>query len=965
MRISIFKKFNFSKHRGSGKRTPRKKYTWKEVTRRSLLVLMYLFLALIFCTAAAFAWFSKDLPTPSKIAGRKPAVSTKIYDRTGQILLFETGEQKRTIIKSDQISQSLKDATVSIEDAQFYQHHGIDFKQIAAAVVEKLLGRTKVTRGASTITQQYVKNALLTSDRSITRKIKEAILAVELEFMYNKDEILTMYLNEIPYGNGTAGAEAAAKMYYDKSAQDLTLAQAATLAAIPQSPTYYSPYGTHVDALIARRNHVLDQMVKNGKITEDEAVKAKAEDTTTIGLVVKPRKDSILAPHFAMYVLEQIANDYGDDQIQKEGLNIITTLDYDKQKLAEKAVADGVPKNTKYGATNAALVATDPKNGQVLAMVGSKDYFDNTIDGQVNVADSLRQPGSSFKPFAYATAFKSPDYSPSKILFDLTTNFGGTPPYTPQNYNGKTNGPVTMRQALSNSLNIPAVKVMALAGIDNVLQTASDMGITTLTHRSDYGLSLVLGAGEVRPVEMANAFAVFATGGIKHPLTSVLKITDSNNKTLFEYDASKDKNEQALDPQIAYELASIMSDNNARSLVFGTRSALAFSNRTVAAKTGTTSDFKDAWTVGYTPSISVAVWVGNSNGDKMKSGADGSVVAAPIFHSFVVSALGNTPNEEFVRPAGIQDVTVEKWSNKLPDTGSTEMVTDIFASWQVPKDKDNIHKTVKVCKGTNNLAPDNAPASLVEDKVITVIHSEKPDNPEWENPVTAWATEHGMVSEVPTGTCDITSLVPTISITSPTNNAVVSGSADLTSTTGGANPTAKVEYFIDGISIGETTAAPYNLKYDFSLLADGSHKISAIVTDSQGTTGTVEITVTTKDLNPITISQVTMKSTSISTEDITWMTDKESTATITYFPSGTTVAQTAQSTDSTLLHKVTLQNLLPNTKYFLTINATDSDGNTAVSQTYDFTTPATANSSLNSSAANVSTPEISGQSIQN
>jgi len=938
MKINILKKLGFSKHSNAARRTFKKKRSWKEIFRRSMLVLMYLVLALVFCTAAAFAWFSKDLPTPSKIAGRKPAVSTKIYDRTGQILLFETGEQKRTIVKTDQIAQSLKDATVSIEDAQFYQHHGIDFKQILAAVAEKVLGRTKVTRGASTITQQYVKNALLTSDRSITRKIKEAILAVELEFMYNKDEILTMYLNEIPYGNGTAGAEAAAKMYYGKTAQDLTLAQAATLASIPQSPTYYSIYGTHVDSLIIRRNHVLDQMVKTGKITADDAIKAKAEDTTTIGLVVKPRRDSILAPHFSMYVLEQIASDYGEDQIQKEGLSIITTLDYDKQKFAEKSVTDGVPKNAKYNAGNAALVAVDPKNGQVLAMVGSKDYFDNSIDGQVNVADSLRQPGSSFKPFAYATAFKSPDYSPSKLIFDVKTDFGGNPPYIPQNYNGKTNGPVTMRQALSNSLNIPAVKVMALAGIDNVLQTASDMGITTLTHREDYGLSLVLGAGEVKPVEMAGAFSVFATGGIKHPLNSVLKITDSNNKTLFEYDAAKDKNQQVLDPQIAYEMASIMSDNNARSLVFGTRSALAFTNRTVAAKTGTTSDFKDAWTVGYTPSLSVAVWVGNSKGEKMKSGADGSVLAAPIFHSFMVSALGDTPNEEFVRPAGIQDVLVEKWSNKLPDTGSTETLTDIFASWQVPKEKDNIHKKVLVCKGTDKIAPEGAPASLVEEKIVTVIHSEKPDNSNWENPVIAWANEHGMTGIMPTETCDFAAMIPTVTITSPSNNAVVSGTADLTVTVGGANPIVKVEYFIDGISVGESTVAPFSKSYDFTLLADGSHKISAIVTDNSGTTGTSEVTVTTKDLNPLTVSQVTFKALGATSEEISWITDKDSTATLIYYPDGSTTPTTIQSTELAMLHKTTLSNLLPSSKYFISIRAVDSDGNIATSETLNFTT---------------------------
>jgi penicillin-binding protein 1A len=319
----------------------------KGLGRSILLWSAYIALGCCFVAALIFAWFSKDLPTPSKIAGRKPAISTKIYDRTGETLLYETGDQKRTIVNSDQISKYLKDATIATEDSNFYKHHGVDIKAIAAATFEKLTGRRRITRGGSTITQQYIKIALLTSNRSLTRKIKEAILAVELEFMFSKEEILTMYLNEIPYGNATAGAEAASRTYYGKPAKDLTIAEAATLAAIPNAPTYYSPYGTHVDKLINRRDYVLDQMVKSGKVSSSEAEEAKKQDTTTLGVAIKPRHDSMLAPHFAMYVLEEVADKYGEEKIQKEGLKIITTLDYEKQRAAEEAISEGVPKLSK------------------------------------------------------------------------------------------------------------------------------------------------------------------------------------------------------------------------------------------------------------------------------------------------------------------------------------------------------------------------------------------------------------------------------------------------------------------------------------------------------------------------------------------------------------------------------------------------------------------------------------------
>ncbi|MFA7253325.1 MAG: penicillin-binding protein [Patescibacteria group bacterium] len=900
------------------KKPKNRRKIWRSVGFYSL----YGFLGLIVFTALAFAWFSQDLPTPNKIANRKPTQSTKIYDRTGQTLLYETGQQKRTIINSDQIAQSLKDATVAVEDTGFYTNHGFEAKAVLAAVAEKLTGKRGSIRGGSTITQQYVKNALLSSDRSLSRKIKELILAIELEFMFDKDQILTMYLNEIPYGNATAGAEAAARMYFGKPAKDLTLAESATLAAIPQAPTYYSPYGSHVDGLIARRNYVLDQMVKTGKISEEQAKEAKQEDTTTVGTAMKARRDSMLAPHFGMYIMEQLVDQYGEEKIQKEGLTVITTLDYDKQKAAEEAVANGVAKINKYGASNAALVAIDPKNGQILAMVGSIDYFNTSIDGNVNVADAVRQPGSSFKPIAYATAFKKPEYSPSKIIYDFTTDFGGTPAYVPHNYNNRTNGPVTMRAALANSLNIPAVKVMALAGIDNVLRTASDLGITTLTHRDQYGLSLVLGAGEVKPVEMAGAFGVFANNGVKNELTPVLKITDSRGKTLYDYDRQKKEGKQVLDPQVAYEIANILSDNDARALVFGTRTALAFSNRTVAAKTGTTSDFKDAWTVGFTPSIATAVWVGNNNSTAMKSGADGSVIAAPIFHTFIEKALASMPNEDFIKPDGIQELTVERYSNKLPGQYSTETTKDIFASWQIPTEKDDLHKIVKVCRGTDLLAPADLASELIEERVYTDLHSEMPNNPNWEDPVRAWASGNNLTSSVPTEYCDKNSITPAVSFVNPIKDATVSGNTILTVNVG--NGVSRVEYFIDDVSIGGENS-PFTKTFNFNSISEGLHKLSVVSSDDRGTNGRADIMISVEEGSGPAISNPVISQQG-SSYNIVVTTDKQSSMTLVYNETGSSTTFTRTDSAPAISHTFLIP-LEKGKSYLYHIRATDQKGN--------------------------------------
>lgn len=910
------------------------RFGFKSITK----YLTYFSLGLVLFVAILFAWYSKDLPTPGKIARRSVAQSTKIFDRNGA-LLYETGEQKRTIVEGNQISDQLKNATIATEDKDFYKHHGIDFRGVFRAAYNNIFHRTGNAQGGSTITQQFVKSALLDSRRTVTRKIKELILSLEIEQMYSKDQILTMYLNEIPYGGNTAGAEAASQMYYGIPAKDLTLAQAATITAIPQSPTRYSPYGTHTDALIARRNYVLGRMIDSGYISKDEAETAKLVDTTTVNpnfdsnrIGVRQRRDSIKAPHFSLYVLDLLAEEYGDDKINKEGLKVITSLDPDKQAMAEKAVVEGAAKNkTRFNASNAALVSMDPKTGQILAMVGSKDFFDVSIDGNVNIATANRQPGSSFKPIVYATAFKKPENNPARILYDVTTDFGGG--YTPRNYNNRTNGAVSMRFALGNSLNIPAVKTLALAGIKESLQTAHDLGITTLNKTEDYyGLSLVLGTGEVKLLDMTSAYSVFANGGTRHNPNPILKVEDNNGKLLYQYNPDDNKGKSVLDPQIAYEISNILSDNPNRTPIFGANSALYFPGRTVAAKTGTTSDFKDGWTMGFTPSIATGVWVGNNDGKAMNQG-EALIAAAPIFHQYMVEALANMPNEDFPRPAEITDVTVDRYSNKIPN-GSADVTTDIFASWQVPKEKDDVHVNTRVCKANGLLADDSIPDILTENRSFVSIHSEFPKKPNWENPVRAWAEAAGLNLLPPTDKCSASSITPTVSITSPANNASVNGLFNISADTSSDWGVKQVEFFIDNISIGKTTS-PFQTSYNSSTLSAGQHKLAAVTTDNNGATAKSEIDISVIK-NPASISNVLAANLTPIQTKITWTTSIPTTSRVDFgttsgvYPLNTTdsVMATSHSLTSTVVN---------NTKYYYKVSGVDANSLTATSSEFSFT----------------------------
>ncbi len=671
-------------------------------------------------------------------------------------------------------------------------------------------------------------------------------------------------------------------------------------------------------------------MVKYNKISSDQAATAKKTDSTTVGTALKARHDSILAPHFAMYVLQQAADQYGEETIQNTGMTIITTLDYSKQQVAQQSIDDNKNNLKKYAAQNAAVVSVDPKTGQILAMVGSADYFDTSIDGNVNVADSLRQPGSSFKVFEYSTLLKQ-NYSPSKILYDFQTDFGGG--YTPKNYNGKFNGPVTVRYALQNSLNIPAVKALALAGIDNTIQTAKDFGITSITKSANYyGLSMALGTAEVKPVEMASAYGTLANQGVHEELTPFIKITDSTGKVLYDFDKDHPKGTQVIDPQVAYEMANILSDNASRTPTFGGRSALYFSDRTVAAKTGTTQENRDGWTCGFTPSIATAVWTGNNMPSPMKT--DAVNIAGPIFHAFMTKALAGTPNEAFAQPTGIQSLTVEKYSSKLPDQYSSETTTDIFATWQVPKDTEDTYKKVTVCKGTNLVAPENTDSALTEIKVFADLHSEQPNNPNWENPVRAWATQNNLAVNVPTDKCNPASLAPTISITNPSNNSTVSGTTAITVSTTSPSGTQKVSYSLDDVSIGESASSPYSLTFDFSSIADGKHTLSAQITDSNGMTAKSTVSIIISD-NGVKISQLLTKVVG-TTATVTWTTSSAASSSVLYSHDGGSPLEES-STTLTTTHSVTLSGLVTGKIYNITVSSKDASNNVG-SQTANFST---------------------------
>ncbi len=690
--------------------------------KRSIRLLFIILLVFTIGGITSVIILSQGLPNPQDLNNRIVPQSTKIYDRTGKILLYEIhGNQRRTNVTLSQISPFVISTTLAAEDATFYHHHGFVLKSIIRALFHNIF-HPQDLHGGSTITQQLARNAFLTTKKSIPRKIREAILTIQLERHFSKNQILEMYLNQINYGHNVYGIEAASEFYFDKPASKLTLAEAAYLTAMIQSPGYLSPYGPHLNKLEARQNWIISRVEKLNYYPEDIIEKARAQK-----VIFAAPHFTLRAPHFVMYVRNLLYNKYGEDEVEKGGLKVITTLDMRLQEIAEKAVKKyGDINEKRIGAQNLSLLAEDPKTGQILAMVGSRDYWNDKIDGKVNTVFSIRQPGSTFKPFVYSTAFKE-GLSPESIVFDVPTNYSLDPnkSYIPTNYDNKNRGPVTLRQALAQSLNVPAVKVLYLAGIANSIQTAKDFGITTLNKTPNfYGLTLVLGGGGVKLSEMVNGYAAFSQEGIYHPQISILQVEDNNGKILEEFSL---KSKRVISSQVARQINSILSDNVSRAPTFGWNNPLYFPNMDVAAKTGTDSQYRDAWTLGYSTSLVTGVWAGNNDRSPVApKGAPGAMLAAPCWHEFMEKALKIYPPQQFTSPLPSSDTTSRPMLNgkyitqrryKNTKTGEIKTVKEI-------------HCALFYINKNNILGP--APLNPASD----------PEFWNWEIPVIEWAKKN-------------------------------------------------------------------------------------------------------------------------------------------------------------------------------------------------------------------------------
>jgi penicillin-binding protein 1C len=781
-----------------------------------------------------FAWFAKDLPSTDQLESRVLTESTKIYDRTGEHLLYETGKDvRRTYTKLENISEDLRNATIAVEDKNYYNHYGFDPIAILRSAGINVASDRQV--GGSTITQQFVKMAIVGDERTYSRKIKEVILSVELERQYGKDKILEFYLNEAPYGGINLGVAAGAQSYFEKSPSELTLAQAAFLAAVPQKPSRITQ---DYETLLERKDFVLDRMVEEGYITTAQAAAAKTEPIELKQTIVKKE-----APHFVDYVISQLEDDFGANFIN-QGLHVTTTLDYNKQSLAEEAISNGIPTVEDYGGSNAALVSLDAHNGQILAMVGSKDYYSIDYDGQVNVTVSPRQPGSSFKPVVYVTAFAN-GYNPNTVLFDVETDFPTeTGNYHPRNYSLGASGPLTMRRTLSNSLNIPAVKTLYLAGKDKVLDTADALGYSTLGDRDRFGLALALGGGEVKLLEHASAFATFAREGERHATASILKVEDRSGNVLYEWG---DSATQVLDKTAVQNLNSVLSDQAARGSTFRN---LNISGKTIAGKTGTTNDFHDAWTIMYTPSFVTGVWTGNNDNTEMDYGADGVFVAAPIANAYMSKILEGLSDETFTAPPtstankGVLSGQIGEKVEKYVDTGTQHIISDDCvasypAEFKEKKEFKEAHTILHYLRKEDPLG--SPPADPTSDPMYA----------SWEKAVQLWAEgqDDYITEKTEYEDCNLRSAdqTPTVTITAPGNGTTVTSAtfAIQTRIHPGTNRSVKqVEYLIDNSLVDVQTSQPFESDYLPTALTSGKHTLTVRVANDRDNIATSSVSFT-------------------------------------------------------------------------------------------------------------------------
>ncbi len=802
-------------------------HTWYHTKESGWSLVFFIMGGIAIVCGIFFIWIATlRIPSFQSLDDRVFTSSTKIYDRTGEIVLYDVFEDvKRTIVLGEQIAPVIKEAVLAVEDKDFYNHNGIQVRSTIRGVLVTIMNRLGLsntgTQGGSTITQQVIKNALLTQERAVSRKLKEWILAIKLEQQLSKDEILTLYLNEVPFGGTLYGIEEASQAFFGVPATEITLAQAAYLAAIPNAPTFFSPYGPNRERLDARKNLILQLMYDQGRITEAELRQAQAEE-----VVFLPRQaNNAQAMHFVEYVRAYLEDRYGRDAVLNQGLQVITTLDYEMHQVAEQAIYENALKNLEaYNASNAALVALDPRTGEILSMIGSRDFFDTEIDGFFNVATASRQPGSSFKPFIYAEAFRQ-GFTPETIVFDVPTQFSGRCPpestsstlpcYAPQNYDGKYIGPVSLRNALGQSRNIPAVKLLYLVGIENALKRAKEMGISTLDRNADrYGLTLVLGGGEVTLLEMTSAYGVFAQDGIRANPTAILEVRDKNGEILESFIPRR---ERVLEEEAARIVNDVLKDNEARTPLFGSRSFMFFEGRDVAAKTGTTNDNKDAWLIGYSPQIVVGVWSGNNDNTPMRRG---SSISGPAWRTVMEHAFTKLPSEPFIPPteenmSALKPILRGEW------LGGESVIID----------------TVSQRRATER-TPEETRQEIIIPDPHSILHWVIPGNPRgplpenrednaqyirWEYGVQAWIRNN--IGSIPNlsipDTFDnvhIPENEPRIQLIGNGENLLFpeNGILPLSVSVESTYPITRIDYFVNGILLGSTqsASAPFILERD-------------------------------------------------------------------------------------------------------------------------------------------------------
>ncbi len=790
-----------------------------------------------------FPFFAFQLPSPDKIV-RREGFSTKILDRNGEVLYDIFAEQKRTPISLDEVPNYLKQATVAIEDKNFYQHQGFDpFGMLRG--LSRLVTRGRA-QGGSTLTQQLVKNVLLTPERTIFRKIKEFILAVQIERKYSKDEILQMYLNEAPYGGTAWGVEAAAETYFGKEVKDLDLVESTILAGLPQRPSAYSPYSSNPKAYIDRTEQVLRRMREDGYIDREQEVEAakKIEDVE-----FQERGASFKAPHFVQYVQSILEDQYGERVVEQGGLKVTTTLDLELQEKAQEIVAEEIEKVENLHITNGAAVILDPETGEILAMVGSKKFDDPDYDGQVNVTLSLRQPGSAIKPVTYVTAFKK-GFTPSTLLYDVETEFPGgigQPLYKPVNYDGKFRGPVQARYALGNSINVAAVKMLAKVGIKATLKTAYDLGINSLEPTQEtlsrVGLSLTLGGGEVRLLELSGAFAAFVNRGYRIDPIAVLRVEDRNGKVLEE--AKPKKGRRVITEEQAFLIADILSDNSAREAVFGTNSLLNIPGRTVAVKTGTTNDKRDNWTVGGNSQAAVGVWVGNNDNSPMKQVASGITGASPIWRRIILEALSGKPNTTFEVPSGIVSAAVDTISGYAAHDGFPSRM-EYFIKGTQPGE-DPVHVKLKICKSDGKLAtPSDIASGNYEEREFIVVREDDPtagpgDPNRWQQAWDNWAaTQSDSRYHPPNDYCGTANPVNVEFLSPKDHDSNLPNVFNIKISADSTSDITQIELEIDGVKIRSFTGPPY--EHDVNL-ESGVHELRAKAKDASGNESDRKITV--------------------------------------------------------------------------------------------------------------------------